>query len=162
MAVFSTIAGAEAAVARLLLESFTREEISVVCSDETKERYFREFEHQTPSGKNTPLAAAMGGAIGATVGGLSAVAAGVASGTPEQAFTIGAATWTGGILGGFVGAMLTRGGEHELADYYDQAVVQGKILVGVDVHGDKAEARRGRAAEILASAGAEPLPLEES
>jgi hypothetical protein len=57
--------------------------------------------------------------------------------------------------------MLTRGGEKELSNYYDQAVRQGRILVAVDVHGPQAEIRRAQAARLLADQGASPVPLPE-
>ncbi len=134
----------------------------MICSDETWQRHFREFEHQQPAGKNMPLAATIGGAIGATLGGLTAVAAGAATGGLALVAAGGAAAWTGGILGGFLGAMMTRGVERELADFYDQAVRKGKILVAAEAHGQDAEPRLARAAEILAQSGAEPMPLQES
>jgi hypothetical protein len=160
--VFSTLPAADNAVRELLAAGFSRAEISVICSDETWQRHFREFQHQQPAGKNTPLAAAVGGAIGATLGGLTAVAAGAASGGLALVAAGGAAAWTGGILGGFLGAMMTRGVERELADYYDQAVTQGKILVAAEAHGASAGRRLAQAAEVLAQAGAEPMPLQES
>ena len=69
--VFSTVTATEEAVSRLLAAGFTPPQITVICSDETKERHFREFEHQEQAGSNTPAAVATGGAIGATLGGLA-------------------------------------------------------------------------------------------
>jgi hypothetical protein len=160
-AVFSTIAAAGKAVHDLRGAGFTRDEITVVCSDETKERYFREYEHQQPAGANTPLAASVGGAIGATIFGLTTVAAGIATGGVPLIVAGGWGVWTGGVLGGFIGAMMTRGIEKETANYYDQAVVGGKILVAVEHHGPQAEKRLAQAEQILAAAGAESVPLAE-
>ena len=159
--VFSTIGAADHAVTRLLGEGFTRDQITVICSDEVKEQYFRQFEHQKPAGANTPAAAAIGTAVGAAVGGLTTLAAGVANDAVALVAAGGAGAWTDGILGGFLGAMMTRGTEKELANYYDQAVVQGKILVGAEDHGPKAESSLARAAQIMEEAGAEPFPLPE-
>jgi len=116
-AVFTTIVAARDAVQSLLDAGFTRDEITVVCSDETKERYFREFEHQQPAGANTPLAATVGGAIGATLFGLTAVAAGAATGGVPLIVAGSWAALTGGIAGGFLGAMMTRGIEKKAANY---------------------------------------------
>ena len=55
--------------------------------------------------------------------------------------------------------MTTRGLEEELANYYDQAVVDGKILVAAEAHGDGAEARLTQAEQVLRAAGAEPVAL---
>jgi hypothetical protein len=160
-AVFATPDAAQTAVRGLLAAGFVQKEITVVCSDETKERYFRAFEHQQQAGAHTPAAAAVGSAIGATLFGLSAVAAGAASGGVPLAIAGGWALLTGGVAGGFLGAMLTRGFEKEVANYYDQAVAGGKILVAVEAHGEQAQSRLDGAWQILQQAGAEPVPLVE-
>ena len=160
-AVFTTPAAAHAAIRALLRSGFNENEITVVCSDETKERYFRQFEHQQQAGANTPAAAAVGSAIGATLFGLSAIAAGAATGGVPLAIAGGWALMTGGVAGGFLGAMLTRGFEKEVANYYDQAVAAGKILVTVEAHGADAQQRLQQAQRILEEAGSEPVPLVE-
>jgi hypothetical protein len=159
--IFSEVADADRAVERLLAAGFTKEQITVICSDEIRQRHFHKFEHQEPSGTYTPAAVATGGAIGALIGGTTVIVATLASG--GAALVFGAlAAWAGGVVGGLVGAMMTRGVEHELADYYDQAVAEGKILVAVDEHGAKAEGHLSQAEQILAEAGALPLALRES
>jgi len=160
-AVFTPLESARSVVANLRAAGFTQSEITVVCSDESKERYFRTFEHQQPAGANTPVAAAVGGAIGATLFGLTAVAASAATGGVPLAFAGGWALMTGGVAGGFLGAMMTRGIEKEAANYYDQAVAGGKILVAVEVPGPDADDRLNQAHEILSRAGADPVPLAE-
>jgi len=159
--VFSGRAEAHAAVEKLMAAGFRRDQITVVCSDETKEREFHDFEHEHPAGTNTPAAAAAGGTLGAAVGGLAAGAAGIAAGGLPLLIVGGAGMLTGGVLGGFLGAMLTRGVEKEAANFYDQAVMEGKLLVTVEEHGASAAAALARAEQILAEAGAEPLPLAE-
>ena len=62
--------------------------------------------------------------------------------------------------GGLIGIMTTRRIERELANYYQQAVVNGDILVAVDQH-DATEARLEQAAGILSAGGAKPLSLPE-
>jgi hypothetical protein len=57
--------------------------------------------------------------------------------------------------------MMTRGVEKELANYYQQAVVQGRILVAAEVEDATNESRLAKAAQILAEAGSEPLPMRE-
>jgi hypothetical protein len=160
-AVFTTLAAARRAVKMLQEAGFSAKEITVICSDETKERHFKVFEHQQPAGANTPLAATVGGTVGATIFGLSAVAAGAATSGVPLIVIGGWALATGGILGGFVGAMLTRGIEKEAADFYDQAVVKGDILVAVEHHGPQHAARMVQAEHILAQAGSEPVALQE-
>jgi hypothetical protein len=160
--VFANVAGASAAVNQLLSAGFAKDEITVICSDEAKEQHFREFEHQKPAGTNTPVAMALGSSIAAGLGGIT-IAAGLAAGGLPLVIVGGAALMTGGVVGGFLGAMLTRGGEKEASNYYDQAVLAGKLLVAVECHSADAEQRLARAERILDEAGAEsePLPLAE-
>jgi hypothetical protein len=159
--IFDTVAQAERAVEALQAEGFTADQITVVCSDEVKERQFREFEHTEPAGTNTPAAAAVGSAIGAAVVGVTTATLGSMLSLDAAAAMGGAGLWTGTIFGGFVGAMLSRGTENELANFYNQAVEQGRILVAAESHGDNAQAELARAMQILAENGAEPLPLPE-
>jgi hypothetical protein len=160
-AIFSTVGAADQAVSRLAAAGFTNQEISVICSDEAKEAHFREFQHEDPAGAHTGNAALAGGAIGATLGGLAALAGIVATGGIGLAATGAILASAGGLSGTFVGAMLTRGVEKEIADFYDQEVRHGKLLVSVEVHGPEAPARLAEASAILAESGAQPLPLTE-
>jgi hypothetical protein len=159
--VYARVHDADRAVQRLLEEGFTKDQISVVCSDEHKERHFKQFEHMQPAGASTPAAAAVGGTIGAALGGLTALAAGAMTGGVALVVAGGAAAWTGGVLGGFLGAMMTRGTEKEPADYYQQAVQRGKLLVAVEVEESEDQAALARAERIFTETGAEPLPLTE-
>ncbi len=159
--VFVDVHDADRAVAKLLADGFSHAELSVMCSDESVERHFREFEHQKPAGTFTPVAAVTGGAIGATLGGLAVVAGMITTGGIAVLAAGALAAWAGGVVGGLVGAMMTRGVEKELANYYDQALTAGKILVAVEVKGDDAPARRAQAERTLIECGAEPVRLPE-
>lgn len=159
--VFSTMRAADCAVENLLNAGFTRDQITVVCSDRAKEEHFREFEHEEPAGSYTPAAVAVGGAIGAALGGLTVLAGAVTTAGLGLLAAGGLAAWTGGIVGGLVGAMMTRGVERELADYYDQAVTAGKILVAAEDHSEGQRQRLARADQILCECGAEPVALRE-
>jgi hypothetical protein len=159
--VFSNVEDATQAVHNLLAAGFTKENVTVVCSDDTKERHFREFEHQDPAGTYTTTAAVVGGTIGAALGGLSVIAAAVATGGMALWAAGPITAWAGGVAGGLVGAMMTRGVEKELANFYQQAVIDGQILVAAEDHGPRHEATLARAAKILADAGAQPVPLRE-
>jgi hypothetical protein len=161
-AIFTEIAETDMAVKRLLAAGFTTQEITVICSDDTKERYFREYEHQDQAGRNVPVAAGIGGAVGMTLFGLTAVAAGLVTGGAAFVVAGGTGMWTGTVVGGLVGAMMTRGFEREVANFYDQAVITGDILVAVEPHGGTPEENQNRlltAESIFREAGAKPLPL---
>jgi len=159
--VFATVEDAARAVRGLLDAGFSNDQITVVCSDETKERYFREFEHQEPAGTYTPTAIIAGSTIGALVGALSVIVA--AAGTGSLAlWAAGPITaWAGGVGGGLVGAMMTRGVEKELANFYQQAVMAGHILVAAESPPKGEGPSLNEAARILAEAGAKPLTLPE-
>jgi len=160
-AVFSTVEQTKQAVARLLAVGFTKDQITVICSDDTKERFFREFEHQEQAGSNTPAAAATGGAIGATLGSLATGAVGLAIGGVPLIVAGGIGLMAGAVWGGFLGAMMTRGIEKEAANFYDQEVQAGKLLVAVEQTHPDARPSLNEAEQILAEAGAQPMPLTE-
>jgi hypothetical protein len=159
--VFTDIDAARQAVLGLLEAGFSKEQINVVCSDETKERYFQEFEHQEPAGTYTPTATIVGGTIGAALGGLAVVASAAATGSLALWAAGPITAWAGGVAGGLVGAMMTRGLEKEIADFYQQAVVSGQILVAAEDNRPNNERSLATAAGILARAGAKPLSLLE-
>ena len=157
--VFATVDAARLAVNDLLGAGFSKDRITVVCSDETKERYFREFEHQEPAGTYTPTATIAGGTIGALLGGATIVASAVATGSLALWAAGPITAWAGGVAGGLVGAMMTRGVEKELANFYQQAVIEGEILVAAE--GTDSGPPLSEAARVLADAGAKPLTLPE-
>jgi outer membrane lipoprotein SlyB len=160
--VFGSVEDARKAVHGLLAAAFSKDQITVLCSDEAKERNFREFEHQDPAGKHTPTVAIAGGTIGAVLGGLTVVASAVATGTLALWAAGPITAWAGGVAGGLVGAMMTRGVEKELADFYQQAVVAGQILVAAEDRSPDQAQRLAEAAKILAASGAaRPMVLPE-
>jgi hypothetical protein len=159
--VFSTIEEADRAVRRLLDAGYTKEQITVISSDRKKEEFFREFEHQEPSGTYTLSAVSTGGAIGAALGGLATLAGVAATGGVGLLAAGGVAAWAGGIVGGLIGAMMTRGVEKELANYYDQAVVQGKLLVAAEIDHQHPGPPLECAEKILRELGAEAVSLPE-
>lgn len=159
--VFSTLDEADDAVSRLLASGFTKEQITVICSDEVIKAHYRQFEHQEPAGAKTDNAVVAGSTIGATIGGLTAVAFGAATGNVPLVIAGATGLLGGGTVGGFVGAMVTRGMEKELANYYDQSVLNGKILVAVELNEPKSQVRLAEAARIISETGAEPVKLPE-
>jgi hypothetical protein len=151
----------------LLEAGFGIDQITVMCSDETKERYFQEFERQEPAGTFTPGAAITGATIGALLGGTAVVVASAATGGLAILAAGPITAWAGGVAGGLVGAMMTRGVEKELANFYQQAVIDGHILVAAEVPGNDPRKATGHrptlsdAARILADSGAKPLAMRE-
>jgi len=157
--IFESVTQAERAVRRLLECGFKHNQVTVICSDEKKERYFREFEHQEPAGSFTSQATVVGAAVGALLGGLPVVGAAIATGN-VLLWVAGPATASAlGVAGGLVGAMGTRGIEKELANYYQQAVTDGAILVAAEADGTDNPRSLARAADVFRELGARPLQL---
>jgi len=159
--VFNTVEEADRAVHGLVEAGFQPAEVSVICPTCSPEKY-REYHRTDPAGAHSGPAALTGGAIGGILGGLVAVGAAATGGAALLAvgplvLTAGAGAATGGL----VGAMLTRGMEKEDADYYDQALQRGKILVSVECEGPGCEGRLAAAERVFTEAGAVPLALEE-
>jgi len=159
--VFSTVNQADKAVKDLFAAGFSKDQISVVCSDQHKERLFGDLVHPVHTANYTAGAIAAGGTVGATLGGLALAATAIATGGASL-LAFGTVLIGGGALAGsFSGAMMTRGFEKEIADYYDAEVRLGKILVAVEVEGEGHQARLADAERIFAEAGAEPVALVE-
>jgi outer membrane lipoprotein SlyB len=160
--VYSNVRDVDSVVLSLLEAGFTHDEITIVCSDEATQRHFRDFQKQDPAGKNTPAAAAAGGVTGAALGGLTTVAIGFATGVLPVAIVGSAGVLTGGVVGSLLGAFMTRGAEPEAADFYDQAVQEGKLLVVVEKKEEPDANRKLAVAErLFARSGTRPLPLPE-
>ncbi|MFO0846650.1 MAG: general stress protein [Gemmataceae bacterium] len=156
--VFSTVEDADRVVRRLLAAGFPKDRIEVITSDKHKEHLLRRVPHPHVPGEVTQEAVVAGSAVGATLGGLALAATAFVTGGASL-LAAGTVLVGGGALAGtFAGAMMTRGFEKEAANYYDQAVQRGKILVGVEDHRFD---RLAEAEHIFAEAGAEPVPLVE-
>lgn len=141
-------------VAKLQAAGFTDQEISVLCSEEACLREFSEFVHEEPAGSKSAKVLNVSGMAALGLGAAAAVIGIVTSG---GAAIIAAGAFSGlAIAGTFAALMSTRGAEKELADYYDQAITHGKILVAVEPRDPN---RRPQADEILASIGTTPAAL---
>jgi len=139
----------------LLQAGFQKEQISVLCSDESKEAYFRDFEHEKPAGSHNQSALNTAGATGIGLGG-AVILTSLLTSTGVALVVAGAFAGLAA-AGTFSALMLTRGTEGELADFYDQALVNGQMLVAVE-HQDDTEAMR-RADQILREHGVRPALL---
>jgi hypothetical protein len=131
--VYDTVAQAERAVDNLLHAGFTKEEIGVFCSDKYKERFFPNISKTVQSGGKPGASAAAGGAIGASIGGLALAATSLATGGATLLAAGMVLVAGGAIAGTFAGTMATFGYEPEVAEQYEQAIQQGKILITVQV-----------------------------
>ena len=160
-AVFHTVEAADDAVNRLLDAGFDQEQVSVLCSEAAREDHFRDFERVDASGSQTAESATKGGIAGAVFGGLTT--AGLATATGVSLLAAGPSSLMGGaVVGSFLAAMESRGEKRALADYYDQALTRGDLLVAVEDRRPGGRERLDQAAGILENAGSEPVPLDDA
>jgi hypothetical protein len=162
--IFDTVQEADRVVAELLAARFSKKQISVVCSDKAVADHFvaEGLHEEKPAGTETPKRALVGGAIGSALGGLAFV--GLATATGLGIVAAGAllpAVIGGGTAGSLVGAMTSRGVEPEAADFYDQSLERGRLLVVVEEHGDASTEDLAVAEKIFAENGAMPIPLAD-
>ena len=156
---FTNLQSADRAVERLLAAGFPKERIAVYCTDEVKESHFRQLGYQRPAATDAPGAGVPGASVGATVGGLAAIAVGAATGAvPLIIIIAGAAGVSGGsAMGGFLGAIIKGEGEkNEFVKFYDKELQSGRILVVAEDQSPQAESRLAQAAVILAESATEP------
>jgi hypothetical protein len=160
VAVFDRIDRAEQAVESLLLEGFEKNQISVICSDPATEEHFKGFEGKQ-AGDAAPRRAAVGGVVGATLGGLVTVTALATSGgiAVLAAGHLVTSLASGGIVGGFIGAMTSRGLDKEAAEYYEQSIEKGRILVVAEDNSAEGPRKLHAAEKRFQEAGAEPVSL---
>jgi len=159
LAIYEDVQSAADAINDLRDAGFTADDISVLCSDEHRRSLFSEYVDEEPAGSHSDDALNKAGAAGLGLGGAAALTGLVTSGG-TAIFAIGAFAGVAA-AGTFVALMLTRGAEKELADYYDQAVAGGKILVAVET--DDAN-RQKTADQIFERSGHKPaqVPSESS
>ena len=152
---YDTVAQAERAVPNLLAAGFKQDEIGVACSTKCKDRFFPDVAASVQSGSAPGKSAAAGGAIGASIGGLALAATSIATGGVPLLAAGMVLVAGGAIAGTFAGTMATFGYEREVAEEYEQAIRDGKVLVTVQAVEvpDEHNAERVAAAErILAEA----------
>jgi predicted lipid-binding transport protein (Tim44 family) len=120
--VFDRIANADRAVHELVAAGFPKERITVICPDCDPHDY-HEYRRRDPAGAHAPAAASTGGAIGALLGGWVPLVGIAATGGVGllAAGTLLAGAAGGAIAGGFIGAMVSRGFESEMTNFYDRA-----------------------------------------
>ena len=153
---FKTRSGAESAADSLVENGYPREDISLLMSDATRGREFA-LQMATKAPEGAATGATVGGALGAiaaglvvlgiiAIPGLAIVAAGPVVATLAG---LGAGAAAGGLAGALIGMGIP---EHE-AKFYNEAIEEGGILLGVYAHDDRA----GQAKKILEASWAEKV-----
>ncbi|MCE3261924.1 MAG: hypothetical protein K0R43_1003 [Pseudoduganella sp.] len=132
---------------------YGKDDINVVMSDDTRQRYFNgavETELGSKAGEGAGIGAGVGGAIGAALAAVAAMGTtlvlpglGVVVAGPLAAALAGAGA--GGVTGGLVGALIGAGMPEERIKPYEEGIRGGGILMGVHARdeADAAEIERG-------------------
>ena len=140
-ALFRTREAAERGFQALLDRGYSRDDISVVMSEESRTRYYggnrapdTELGNKTAEG--TGAGAAIGGTVGAVLAAIAAIGTSVALpglglivAGPLAAALVGAGA--GGITGGLIGALVGSGIPEERAREYEAGIREGGIVFSV-------------------------------
>ncbi len=143
---FPDRASAEAAYDSAQSRGYSRDDLNLVMSDETRNRHFANESVQTELGNKAAEGAGIGGAIGGTVGAvLAAVAAmgtslvlpgvGLVVAGPLAAAAAGAGAGAAG--GGLIGALIGWNIPEERVKHYEDGIKRGGILMGLRTKNDE-------------------------
>jgi len=119
---------------------YTEDEINLVMSKETHEKYFSEDKEETELGNKAAAGSGAGSAIGGAIGAVAGVIAAIGTSVvipglglvvagPIAAGLAGAGA--GGIAGGIIGALVGWGIPKERAKIYESGINDGHIVMGV-------------------------------
>jgi hypothetical protein len=157
VAAFDTVAQADRAIRRLLAAGLSKDQLAVICPAKFKDHFGPQVPQAEAPSADAGGALAMGGALGATLGGLALAATVITGGV--AGVMAGAVVLIGGgaIAGGFSNLIASKGYQQEADDYCKQAVERGQIVVGVEVPEEDGAGRLREAQRILDEAGAKQL-----
>ena len=144
-ALFHNRRDAERAYNELIDHGLSDEEVSVILSKETRDRYLSGEYEETKMGNKATEGAGVGGAVGGTTGGiigaLTAAAApvvfpgiGLVLSGPLAAALAGAGA--GGLGGSLIGGLIGAGIPEERVEDYRSGLEEGGILIGVHPRND--------------------------
>lgn len=131
---------AERAYAKLSDRGYSRDDINVVMSEDTKQKHFAKGTAQTELGNKAAEGAGVGGAVGGTLGAILAAvtATGTSLALPGLGLVIAgplaaaaAGAGAGAATGGLLGALVGWGIPEERVKRYESGLKQGGILMGV-------------------------------
>ena len=126
---------ASTAYGRLRERDYAAEDIDVVMSDETRDKYFAGTEMGTKAAEGLGVGGVVGGGVGAALAAIFAVGSAVA--VPGLGLVVAgpiaaalAGAGAGAAAGGLIGAMVGAGIPEERAKLYDEGVRKGGVLIG--------------------------------
>jgi hypothetical protein len=135
----------EGAYRSLRDRGYTDDEINVLMSDQTRDKYFSDGDTELEGNKaleGTGAGAAIGGTLGAIIGGIAAIGTnvlipglGLVVWGPIAAGLAGAGA--GGLTGGLVGALIGWGIPEDRAKEYETGIREGGTVLGVTPRSDE-------------------------
>ncbi len=155
---------AEKAYGSLTSRGYTKDDVNLLMSDETRKTHFTDDGRETEIGNKALEGAGTGAAIGGTIGAtLAAIAAigttlalpglGLLVAGPIAAGLAGAGA--GGATGGIIGALVGAGIPEERVKKYEEGIRNGGIVMGVTPRSDddalyfEEEWKRNRGEDVL-------------
>ncbi|UYZ65209.1 hypothetical protein OIS53_09810 [Hymenobacter weizhouensis] len=137
---------AERAYSTLSSRGYSKDDVNVLMSDDTRKRHFGDDTAHTELGDKAMEGAGVGSAIGGTAGAIiGAIAAiGTSVALPGLGLVIAgpiaaalAGAGAGGLTGGLVGALVGSGIPEEHAAEYESDIKNGNIVMGVRPRSDE-------------------------
>lgn len=125
---------------------YSKDDVNVVMSEDTKKRHFTAAGTETELGNKAAEGAGVGGAIGGTIGAIAAAiaAVGTSIALPGLGLVIAgplaaaiAGAGAGAATGGIVGALVGWNIPEEHVKKYDEGIRNGGILMGVRPRNDE-------------------------
>ena len=138
---FKSKVAAEAAVDAIIKNGFTRDDISVLMSDATRNKEFA-LQTRSHAADGLGIGGAIGGAVGAVLAAIVAVGS-IISLPGINLVIVGpiaaalAGAGAGGATGGLIGALIGAGIPEYRAKVYDAEIRGGGILIGVEAPTDE-------------------------
>lgn len=143
---FRDRASAERAYDALHRRGYSKDDVNVLMSDDTRKTHFGDGTADTDFGDKAMEGAGVGSAIGGTVGAVIAAIAAIGTSValpglglviagPLAASLVGAGA--GGLTGGLVGALVGSGIPEEHAAEYEKGIKEGGIVMGVKHRNDE-------------------------
>ena len=125
---------------------YTKDDINLVMSDETRKKHFSGQVKETEIGTKAAEGAGKGSAIGGTVGAIAGVIAAIGTSLviPGLGLVIAgpiaaglAGAGAGGLTGGVIGALVGSGIPEERAKLYESGIKKGHLVMGVHPRNDE-------------------------
>jgi hypothetical protein len=136
---------AERAYGSLSERGYGKDDVNLMMSDDTRNKYFPDdddTELGTKAWEGAGKGAAIGGGVGATLGAIAAIGTtlalpglGLLIAGPIAAGLAGAGA--GSLTGGLIGALIGYGIPEEQAKHYEQGIREGGIVMGVQPRSDE-------------------------